>query len=69
MSKAANTDLRPVESEREDTPPAPTNDGGHYICFRECDDGSPCQRVLNVPLMACYDHFGQPPMRQSAEEE
>lgn len=69
MSKAVSTDPRPVESEHEDAARTPTNDDGHYICFRECDDGSPCQRVLNVPSMACYDHFGRPPMRQSADEE
>lgn len=47
---------------------APQNDDGHYICFRECADGNPCQRTINAPWMPCYDHFGEPPMRQAADE-
>mgnify|MGYP006275974235 CR=1 FL=1 len=64
MSSIRLTNRRPPERERE-LGSASRNADGHYICFRECADGNPCKRIINVPRMPCYDHFGQPPMRQA----
>lgn len=53
---------------RSDESVPPQNEDGYYLCYRECEDETPCQRVTHFPWRACYQHFGQAWM-ETAEEE
>lgn len=63
MSKAIPSQSSGIDDEV----PPPTNDEGHYSCFRACADGTICQRVVGVPWIACYGHFRQPPVESNGD--
>lgn len=47
----------------------PQNESGYYLCYRECEDETPCQRITFAPQSACYQHFGQPQMDAERENK
>jgi hypothetical protein len=69
MSKTASGRSAGLDEASGKERPHPRNEDGHYICHRECVDGSVCRRVVNLPGIACYDHFGQPPLESDDEED
>lgn len=72
MSNLKQTRTSTTERQTDDDDRQPPQDeDGYYICYRERSDGDPCQRRINAPWVACYDHFGEPPVDrdQTGEEE
>ncbi|SFL23015.1 hypothetical protein SAMN04487950_2933 [Halogranum rubrum] len=74
MSNLKQTGTSGIERQSDDDDPEPPQDEDScYICYRERTDGEPCQRRINAPWVACYDHFGEQPLvqdrNQTSEEE
>ncbi|EJN59463.1 hypothetical protein [Halogranum rubrum] len=69
MSNLKQTGTSGIERQSDDDRDPPKDEDGYYICYRECTDGEPCQRRISAPWVACYDHFGEPPLDRNQAGE
>lgn len=40
----------------------PTNAEGKFVCARTCKDGSPCEAIVPLPGLSCYQHPSSEPI-------
>ena len=41
---------------------APTNAEGKFVCGRTCKDGSPCEAIVPLAGLSCYQHSHSAPV-------
>ncbi|WP_336345278.1 hypothetical protein [Halalkalicoccus ordinarius] len=40
----------------------PTNAEGKFVCGRSCKDGSPCEAIVPLAGLSCYQHSRSAPV-------